>query len=83
VFRARQIPSWTSVGEDDDVERFDLDIPVAAGAIGSPVFSSSGQLVGLLDIGQYPSRSASIILGVGVSAKPLFDNSASNDMRAN
>ena len=39
VFRAEHIPNWTSVGDDDDdASDFDLDIPVAAGMIGSPGF---------------------------------------------
>ncbi len=71
VFRARELPSWTSVGEgDDDAVRFDLDIPVASGMIGSPIFSRKGQLVGLLDIGQYLTRG--MILSVALSAQPLF-----------
>lgn len=72
VFRAQELPSWTSVGDDDDdAVRFDLDIPIASGMIGSPIFSRSGQLLGLLDIGQYLTRG--MILGVALSAKPLFE----------
>ncbi|MGJ5181867.1 hypothetical protein ACQR16_34485 [Bradyrhizobium oligotrophicum] len=70
VFAAQDLPYWTSVGEDDDdAERFDLNIPMASGMIGSPIFTSEGQLAGLLGPGQYLGG---MILGVGISAKPLF-----------
>lgn len=77
VFRSDVIPLWTSVGEDeDDIERFDLNIPWGSGMTGNPVFSRSGELVGLLDVGEWLNRRASLILGVGVSAKPLFEKRA-------
>src|SRR5262249_29888740 len=49
VFRARQLPKWSTVGDDDDdVDRFDLDIPFGPGLVGSPVFTNDGNLLGLL-----------------------------------
>ncbi|MDF0492730.1 hypothetical protein [Bradyrhizobium yuanmingense] len=70
VFVAQDLPYWTSVGEDDDdAERFDLDIPMASGMIGSPIFTSEGKLAGLLGPGQYLGH---MILGVGIAAKPIF-----------
>ncbi|UFZ08073.1 serine protease [Bradyrhizobium ontarionense] len=70
VSRAEQLPSWSSVGDDDDLGRFDLNVPYGPGMIGSPVFAPDGRLLGLLDIGEFLNR-GQLVLAVGIPAKTL------------
>jgi hypothetical protein len=69
IFAGEKLSRWSDVGDDDETDRFDLDVPFGPGLLGSPVFSSEGKVVGLLDIGQFAG--GNLVLGVGISSKPL------------